>query len=84
MEAVIPFEPDMEAHDVGIGAAGAERGKLVEPGDGVAHADAIEFPGERIPGTGFVDELLALFHRLKIRNKLVRHRPIVSVRGLGS
>lgn len=62
MEAVVAFEAEVQADDVGVGAAGVETGERIEFGYGVAHADAIEFPGDGIAGTGLGLEMLAILH----------------------
>ena len=62
MKAIITPEANVETYDVTNAAAGAKGSKLMESGYGVAHTDAIEFPGEGITATCFVDELVTLFH----------------------
>ncbi len=62
VETVVAFEAEVQADDVSIRAAGVETGERIEFGDGVAHADAIEFPGDGIAGAGLGLEVLAILH----------------------
>ena len=62
VKAVIAFETDVEADDVIGAAGGGEAGEGVKCGDGVAHADAVEFPEEGVAGAGVGDDVLGGGH----------------------
>ena len=62
LKTIIPLQADMQADHLGIGAAGAETGEGMEPGDGMAHTDAIEFPGKGIAGTFGRNKMLFVLH----------------------
>ena len=62
VETVVAFEAEVEADDVSVRTAGVETGERIEFGDGVAHADAVEFPGNGIAGAGLGLEVLAILH----------------------
>jgi hypothetical protein len=62
VEAVVTLEAEVQADDVGVRAAGVETGERIEFGDGMAHADAIEFPGDGIAGTGPGLKMLVVLH----------------------
>ena len=61
-EAIVTAETDVETNDVGIVIAGAEAGEIVEPGDGMAKADAVDFPYEGVAGSGIGDQVLFVLH----------------------
>jgi len=71
LKTIVSPQADVEADDVGHGAGGGEFGKGMESGDSVAHADAVEFPGEGVAGAGVGLEMIIglMFHfSRKVRN----------------
>ena len=67
METIVALQAEVQTDNVSIGTAGAEGGMFVEFGDGVAHPDTVEFPGDGFAGAGISCAIVALFHSLKIR-----------------
>lgn len=62
MKAIVAAEADVQANDVLAGATGAEAGQGIEPGNGVAHGDAVDLPDEGVACSGIGDELLSVIH----------------------
>lgn len=65
-EAIVTAEADMEADHVGIVIAGAEAGEVIEPGDGMAKADAVDLPYEGVACSGIRDEVLFVLHLMDV------------------
>ncbi len=65
-ETIVAAETDMETDDVGIVIAGAKAGEVVEPGNGMTKADAVDFPYEGVAGTGIGDKVLFIVHKVRV------------------